>query len=97
MSAAKLLMVGLCRCRRNQFLRDPHEETQGGKYPMPDHHPECDAFVQEEFGRIELEGDWCICEMRDIDAMTEGEHGCTVTTVKLTRDQFENLPEFGGF
>lgn len=92
--------VKVCLCRKNQFLRDPYTEGQQGKYSMPNHHPDCDAYKTENFLRIEIDGSWCICELHDLDGMVEGEsepERVKLSLVKLTRDQFERLPEFQGW
>lgn len=89
-----------CLCTRNSFLRDPYNETQQGKYPMPNHHPDCDAFKLEEFRRISFGGGSFIGTPEEAAAYLESEDNpeqYTVTPVMLTRDQFERLPEFDGF
>jgi hypothetical protein len=49
------------------------------------------------FYKVEHDGSWFICEANDVnDWMNDG---CeyTISHVLMTRRQFENLPEFGGF
>ena len=87
----------MCMCKDNNWCRF-WEETQAGKYPASDHAPGCNEYRQEEFARIEHDGTFCIVEMRELPSMLEdGDDGYIVTTVMLTRDQFERLPEFQGF
>lgn len=55
---------------------------------------------RETFVRVELDGSWCICEPRDVPDLKVGaEDGDTyiVTEVRMTRRQFERLPEFEGW
>ena len=70
-------------------------------YPMAEHHPDCKLHVKEEFTRLEYDGGYCIVEPKEAESFigSDKEHGIeyTVSTVMLTRDQFENLPEFDGF
>lgn len=90
-----------CLCMRNQFVRDHYAETRGEQYPMPMHHPDCDAYKTEAFSRVEYDGSWFICRPEEVDDFLAAECSdldqYTVTTVLLTQDQFENLPEFEGF
>lgn len=52
----------------------------------------------EEFARVEYDGSFCIVELREAPAMNEDNvDGVKVTTVMMTRDQFNKLPEFSGF
>ena len=60
----------------------------------------CDAvFGQAEtFYRVELDGSWCICESKDVaDIIGADQCEYTVSEVRMTRRQFNNLPEFEGF
>ncbi len=67
------------------------------KYPMSNHHPNCEDYVAEEFARVEHDGTACVVELHEaFDLMGEGDQ-YTITSVWLTRDQFERLPEFAGF
>jgi hypothetical protein len=54
----------------------------------------------ETFMRVEYDGSWLICELRDCweyhNTGPDGER-YTITTVRMTRRQFNNLPEFEGF
>lgn len=73
-------------------------EHGDGKLPMSEHHPHCPDFKLEEFVKVSHDGVGFVCEQRHLMDMTEGDTGAyTITTVKMTRDQFENLPEFEGF
>lgn len=90
-----------CLCKRNHFLRDPYKESQQGKYPWPNHHPDCDAYKLEEFRKLSFSGGGSfIGTPEEAEAYLEQEGNpeqYTVTTVMLTRDQFDRLPEFDGF
>jgi len=55
---------------------------------------------RETFVRIEVDGSWCICEPHDVPDMRDGAEGDAtyiVTEVRMTRRQFERLPEFEGW
>ena len=41
-------------------------------------------------------GEWCVCEPKNVAAMTTGEEGFTVSEVQMTQAEFEALPEFNG-
>lgn len=91
----------MCNCK--SMVRIPDSETMNGKYPMPVHSPACEDFTQEEFTRLEYDGTYCIMEPHEAKAMIADEN-CSedgvvydVSTVLLTRDQFDNLKEFEGF
>jgi hypothetical protein len=54
----------------------------------------------ETFYRVELDGSWFICEPREVWEWTGTAPSGDVyriTEVRMTRRQFERLPEFGGF
>jgi hypothetical protein len=55
---------------------------------------------RETFIRVEHDGSWFICEARNAwefnGTAADGEVYVT-TEIRMTRRQFENLPEFGGF
>lgn len=56
---------------------------------------------RETFARVELDGSWCICELRDATDIAgdwnADSNDYTITQVRMTRRQFEALPEFEGF
>jgi hypothetical protein len=55
---------------------------------------------RETFCRVELDGSWLICEWREArDIVGDFEDGdqYKVTPVRMTRRQYEALPEFEGF
>lgn len=55
-------------------------------------------YVREEFTRLELDGTWCVMENREADAvLAEDDSPYKRSTVMMTRDQFERLPDFAGF
>lgn len=85
----------MCNCMT--WCRVPTDEN-GGKYPMSDHAPGCEDFKHEPFTRLELGGTTCVMEPREAeDLLAESDQQYTVTTVMLTRDQFDRMPEFNGF
>ena len=85
----------MCNCMT--WCRVPTEEN-GGKYPLSDHHPKCEDFKRQEFKRVELDGTYCVMTPAEAEAMlAESDEQYTVSTVMLTRDQFERMPEFNGF
>lgn len=87
----------MCNCQT--WARLPERGTHGGKYPPPEHHPDCEDFKVEEFTRIEYDGTACVMEPHEAAAMIadDGETGYVVSPVMLTRDQFNNLGEFAGW
>lgn len=87
----------MCMCKENNWCRIWHE-TQDGKYPPSEHAPGCNEYKQEEFTVIEYDGARCVMDMHEAKAMlAESEEQYAVSTVLLTRDQFERMPEFNGF
>ena len=85
----------MCNCMT--WCRVPTDEN-GRKYPMSEHALGCEDFRQEPFTRLEFDGTACVMEPREADAiLAESEEQYTVSTVLLTRDQFERMPEFNGF
>lgn len=55
----------------------------------------------ETFYKIELDGSWCMVESQEVPTWLAPDIGeddeYTITPVRLTRRQFEALPEFAGF
>jgi hypothetical protein len=85
----------MCNCQN--MVRTP-EESQG--FPMSVHHPECEDFHEIEFVKIlhKEDGDGFI-ETKEEAAkiLSEADWDCDFELgpiVKLTQDQFENLPEW---
>ncbi|WOO40393.1 hypothetical protein [Rubellicoccus peritrichatus] len=80
------------------YCRDWHE-TNGGEYPPSDHSPMCENFELKEYDRFDLNGTFVIDSVGAFtEFLTDPEYeGGIVTTIKLTEDQFEKLPEFEGF
>lgn len=69
-----------------------------GKYPISNHHPNCDEYRLEEFIVVEHDGARCVMEPREVEAMlTDYSEEYTMSSVMLTRDQFDRLNEFNGF
>ena len=91
----------MCNCQK--MCRIPDIETQDGKYPQPIHAENCEDFKQEKFTVIEHDGARCIMNKNDgSDYLKQinlyedpGEY--KVSSVLLTIDQYERLPEFLGF
>lgn len=86
----------MCLCKENNWART-WQETQDGKYPQSDHAPGCDEYKPEEFFRIEYDMTYCIVEPGELTSFIDEEGEYNVSTVMLTRDQFNKLPEFMGF
>ena len=85
----------MCNCK--MWCRIPTDEN-GGKYPMSNHHPDCEDFHQEPFTILEYDGVHCVMEPHEAEAMlAESEEEYIISTVMLTRDQFEHMQEFEGF
>lgn len=85
----------MCNCMT--MCRIPTDEN-GGKYPMSNHHPNCEDFKQEKFTVVEHDGTRCVMEPQEAEAMlADSDEQYTVSTVMLTRDQFDRTPEFNGF
>ena len=63
------------------------------------HHPSCPHYEGVTYKRIDFDGSFCIVEPRELADMTvdlEGEN-FVVTDVTMTREEFESLPDFGGW
>jgi len=90
-----------CECLT--WCRVPEEpNTYGGRFQMSEHHPSCPDYKAEAYTVIEYDGSFCVvpkgqeADFMDVD---EGDDPANykLSTVMLTRDQFDNLPEFMGF
>jgi hypothetical protein len=72
-----------------------------GGYPASKHAPSCKWHKVERFYKVVPKGQkgpGCILEtMAEVDDLRETPGDYDVTTVDLTRDQFEALREFDGF
>ena len=92
----------MCLCKENQWCRF-FEETQNGKYPISEHAPGCPEYKQEEFTVLEYDGTRCVVEPHEADGILADENysedgvDYKVSTILLTRDQFDKLKEFDGF
>jgi hypothetical protein len=54
----------------------------------------------ETFYRVELDGSWCIVDTPEVPDWLQPDlegYAYVITTVRMTRRQFNNLPEFDGF
>jgi hypothetical protein len=79
-------------------------ETENGRWPMPSHHPKCEDYKQEEFTVLEHDGTRCVMEpheaasvLKEAEEDEYEEFDYKVSTVMITRDQFNKLEEFTGF
>lgn len=77
------------------LTRDFAEVPEG--VPPSQHHPNCDLYVLRTYARLSIDdGDsWFVvtlAEGREIAASRQ----TLVTTIDLTEDQFEALPEYKG-
>lgn len=91
----------MCNCTK--VCRLPDIETQDGRYPMPVHAQCCEDYKLIKFKRVMLGKSWFITTSEDaigfMDDVKYDEDAdqYQYEDVELTRDQFENLPEFMGF
>jgi len=68
------------------------------KYPRPRHHPNCEEYKTETFTVVEFDGVRCVMQPNEAKQMIEeSEDEYVVSSVELTRDQFDNMEEFEGF
>lgn len=87
--------IAVCNCR--SVVRLPDIETQNGKYPMPNHAPMCNMFVQEKFAKVCIDKTCCVVELNEVQSMIDDKTDYEISDVYLTRDQFEKMKDFGGF
>lgn len=84
-------------CICGQWLRS-WDETAGGKYPPSNHAPGCPEHKLEPFSVLDLDGTRCVLEPREAEQMQADDPGAyTASVVLLTRDQFDSMPDFGGW
>ena len=80
------------------MVRLPDVETQSGKYPMPEHAVSCEDYKQECFVRLKHYRGTCLMEVNEASDLQDfGGVIYQTEDVFLTRDQFNNIPEFSGF
>lgn len=73
-------------------------ESNGKVLPISDHHPSCKNYKLEEFVRLTHDGDSCIVSKLEAESIiSESDEHYETGIVMLTRDQFNNLPDFQGF
>jgi hypothetical protein len=94
-----------CECQN--WARDGHDSLKiGGKFLMPNHHPNCPHYNDSlmDVWKVTLNGCSCYVDNEpDADATAgmecDAAGGDTVSTIKMKmhREVFENLPEFCGF
>lgn len=86
----------MCNCRT--MVRLPDIETQDGRYPMPEHAPNCEDFKLHTFARVTLDGVSCVMKKEEAQRMTfDDDSEYEITDIFLTQDQFDNMEDFGGF
>lgn len=86
----------MCNCMR--ICRLPDIETSNGRWPLPEHAPVCEDYRLEEFIVVEYDGSRCVMEPKEAQEMVaDSSEEYAVSTVWITRDQFENMSEFDGF
>lgn len=75
------------------------EETQGGKYPPSQHHPNCPQYILKDFAVVCVDGACCVMHPDSVDDMIDGNDRSEyeISTVRLTQDQVDNMKEFDGF
>ena len=73
--------------------------TDNGRWPVPKHHPNCKEHKSEKFITITANDTRCTMELKDaLDYIADSDDaGYTIELNYISRDQFENLPEFTGF
>ena len=84
----------MCLCKENHWCRT-WEEPQNGEYPCSEHAQGCNEYKLETFVRVCYDGSCVIVEIDEVKNYKID--GATFQNVKLTRDQFEKMPEFQGF
>lgn len=87
-----------CICR--SWVRDDlgGVTINGHSYPGPTHADGCPAQKRIAFTVLELDGARCVMQPHEAQALLDDEPGAyTASTVLLTQDQFERMPEFQGF
>jgi hypothetical protein len=86
----------VCSCIN--MCRVPEVETQGGKFPMPEHHTNCQHYHPILFFRLIYDGQSCIMTPQDAaDLENDGDSKYSREDVYISQDQFDNLKEFTGF
>lgn len=93
----------------NGRVRMAHDMAPWGNPPYPPAPVERKTFSdywdalfgrRETFAKVDLDGTYCICELHeaaDIAGEWSEDNDYTITQVRMTRRQFEALPEFAGF
>jgi len=87
----------MCNC--GTWARIPSQGTHDGKYPPPEHHPDCEDYKAERFVRVIHHGSSCTMEPHEVDGFIEDGSGgeYKFEDVFLTRYQFNQMHEFNGF
>lgn len=89
-----------CACVYWCRVPDAEPNTYGGRFAMSHHHPDCAEYKAKEYTVLELDGVRCVCEpceAKDMLADDDDPSAYKISTVMLTEDQVEALPEFMGF
>lgn len=81
------------------FARD-WRETKNFRYPISSHSPACKNYKTETFKGVRMVGDIAACIVETLDEAKEiagDDPEFEIIDIELTRDQFERLPEHGGW
>lgn len=70
-------------------------ENEGRNIPLSRHHHTCELYKTEKFYRVTVDGTSAYFDSWD-ESLDEDDEAA-IEEVYLTRDQFENMPEFMGF
>lgn len=93
-----LVPSGSCDCK--DHVRTFHE-TNNGTLPASDHAPSCSAYKLESFLKIRMNQTSTIIETHELltylENLEEEDGECCVKIIRMTRDQFEKLPETQSF
>ena len=88
----------MCNCKT--MCWEPDVITQDGRYPLPEHHPNCEDYKTEKFVRVLYDDTPCVMEPLDAEDFikdADGNEQYILEDIYITRDQYENMPEFQGF
>jgi hypothetical protein len=93
------LEPGACICRTWCRSDLGGVVIDGRRYPGPNHADGCPAQVREPFTMLEYDGGRVVMEPHEAAQMQDDAppNYYTASTVMLTRDQFNRMPEFPGF
>ena len=70
----------------------------GNGIPPSHHHPNCPQYKLETFAQLEHDGARCVVDLNELPGMIrDAECDYIVRPIKMTRDQFDGMKDFGGF